>query len=275
MEFGSTTNVIKERITPEYVDRYRAVGVTCLEIGAKVEFVGPDDAEQHALLREHFEKTGARAHSIHAQHKGGFTIANEDAAIRDAAIAQARMAARIIVALGGDVVVVHPGGVTREVADMDAYLARVREHAPRIVEAVSSEGARVAFENALPEHYPDRPDALMDLVEMFPLEQAGVCIDTGHANCTPWTTAAIRRAAGRILTTHVQDNDGTRDMHIMPGHGTTDWDTFMQAFYDAGYGGPWVFECGGIGPLFFDHAAGSMQLLREAWERAEHAAPAV
>jgi|GEM_PF-932982 len=268
MEFGMSTTVVKTRMDPDYVDRYRAVGMTCLEIGARPVFIDPEDREQQAILREHFEKTGTRAHSIHAPFQNRLTIAHEDAEVREEAIRSARVAARVIVALGGDVVVVHPGDVTREVADMDAYMSRVYDHLPRIVDAIVSEGARVAFENLLPERMPDHPDVLMALVERFPSELVGVCIDTGHAHCTQWKTEFIRRAASRIITTHIQDCDGQNDQHLMPGYGSINWDSYMQAFYEAGYAGPWIFEVGKAGEAALEQAADAMNLLRGAWEQA-------
>ncbi len=268
MEFGSNTNVIVERLTPSLVNIYGAADLPCLEIGARPEFFDPDDDGQLVELGEHFDRTEMRAHSIHARFQDGFTIASEDHAVRSAAVEQAGWAARVIVALGGSVVVVHPGGPKAAVASIDELHDRIHENAPRIVASVVDEGARVAFENPMPSRYPDSPDALMQIVERFPSDEVGVCIDTGHANCSPWGAEFVRRAAGRILTTHMQDNDGTGDMHIMPGHGSIDWDEFMRAFRGAGYSGPWVFECGKVGLPVFDQAQASMELLRGAWDRA-------
>ncbi len=268
MEFGASTYVVEKRLDEDYLDRFVSAGFASLEIGAKPVFVDPDDAAQHVRLREHMARTGLRVHSIHAGHQLRFTMSSPDPAIRAETVRQAREAARIVNALGGDVVVVHPGGSVRDVADMDAFVGRACEGAAEVVRAVSAEGARVAFENANPNGFPSEPDMLMQIVGMFPREAVGVCIDTGHMNCTRWGTDVIAAAAGRIVSTHLHDNDGASDRHLPPGHGNIDWDHVMRAFRNAGYDGPWIFECGEVGRPPFDEAAGSMQLLSDAWTRA-------
>jgi sugar phosphate isomerase/epimerase len=268
VEFGASTFVIPERIEPVYIDRFRAAGVACLEIGQRPVFVDPDDAEQHARIREHLALTGCRIHSIHAGHTLQHTMSHPDPDIRNETVRQARLAARIVVALGGDVVVVHPGGGTRDIDDMTGFLTRVRKGMPRIAEAVVEEGARVAVENANPNGFPMEPERLMEIVTAFPPEHVGVCIDTGHANFAGYTTEVIDAAAGRILTTHLHDNHGALDEHLPPGQGTIDWHATMSAFHAAGYTGPWIFECGLAGEPPFADLPASMALLTDAWRNA-------
>ena len=51
-----------------------------------------------------------------------------------------------------------------------------------------------------------------------------------------------RPCSGHIVTTHVHDNNGQRDDHLVPGHGTIDWEGVMMAFQKVGYDGAWIFE---------------------------------
>lgn len=261
MEFGQSTFVIEEPVEPDYIDRFRSAGLVCLEIGQRPVFVDPDDEGQVARINAHLKRTGFRVHSIHAGHALQYTMSHPDTEVREETVRQARLAARTVVALGGEVVVVHPGGGTRDVVDMPAFLRRVREGAPRIVEAVVSAGGRVAFENANPNGFPKEPEALMEIVAAFPPEHVGVCIDTGHAHFAGYGTQVIEAAAGRILTTHLHDNHGQRDEHLPPGQGSIDWYATMRAFRDAGYAGPWVFECGKAGAPPFGELEESIELL--------------
>lgn len=62
----------------------------------------------------------------------------------------------------------------------------------------------------------------------------GICIDVGHAHRT-CTTDGIRPEAylkefrDLILEVHMDDNLGTKDLHLPPGQGTIDWPPVIQA----------------------------------------------
>jgi len=62
----------------------------------------------------------------------------------------------------------------------------------------------------------------------------GICIDVGHAHRT-CTTDGIRPEAylkefrDLILEVHVDDNLGTKDLHLPPGQGTIDWPPVIEA----------------------------------------------
>ena len=83
-------------------------------------------------------------------------------------------------------------------------------------------GVRVAIEvipNAL-----SSPDALVQLIE-DELESldVGICLDYGHANLMGDLGDAIETVSGHLWTTHVHDNRGREDDHLVPFMGTIDW----------------------------------------------------
>ncbi len=268
MEFGVSTYVVPRRIDGGYLDPFHAAGISLIEIGFDPVHVDPDDVAQHRDIRDRLEALGMRAHSIHAGYDSRIAISDPDPGVRREFIRQARHAACIVTALGGDVVVVHPGGPVQGVVDMDAFAARVVAKLPELVYAVVDEGARVALENANPRGYPSDPRVLMELVQSFPSDKVGVCIDVGHAHLTRWKNDVIRTAAGRIITTHLHDNtaeEGGPDKHLVPGHGAIDWGEVMSAFHDAGYDGPWIFECGRPDEPPFRELPAAMEMLRRMW----------
>jgi sugar phosphate isomerase/epimerase len=265
MEFGLRIVVTEEPLDRSYFDRFASMGFSCVEFGARHIPIDPDNTDEISRIREILERAGVRVHSAHGSYGVRYTMSHPDPAMREETVRQIREAARVIVALGGDVIVVHPGDSTRDQGDMDADLELIYDGAKKVVQVVSDEGARVAFENANPNGFPREPKTLMDIVTMFPADRVGVCIDTGHANFAGVGTEVIAAASGRIITTHLHDNDTSRDQHEPPGIGTIDWDTYMQAFHDAGYTGPWVFECGPDE----EQAARSIALLQHSWQKTQ------
>jgi sugar phosphate isomerase/epimerase len=52
-----------------------------------------------------------------------------------------------------------------------------------------------------------------------------------------------RALRSKLLTLHMSDYDGIDEQHQMPGRGVLDWQAFMQALREAGYAGPYNYEC--------------------------------
>lgn len=68
--------------------------------------------------------------------------------------------------------------------------------------------------------------------------ECGICLDTGHANMTGIDIPAfIEKANDRLLATHIADNNGEKDQHLLPGFGNIEWERIIPAFreYYSGY----------------------------------------
>ena len=53
---------------------------------------------------------------------------------------------------------------------------------------------------------------------------------------------AIETAAEHIIATHVHDNRGRDDEHLVPGQGTIDWDAALMTMQKIGYAGTYMME---------------------------------
>ena len=101
-------------------------------------------------------------------------------------------------------------------------------------------GVRLAVEvipNAL-----STPSALVELVESDLEADLGICMDVGHARLMGDVVEAIETCSGHLLTTHLHDNRGKNDDHLVPGKGVINWDATLLAFQKVGYDGVWMFE---------------------------------
>jgi hypothetical protein len=45
----------------------------------------------------------------------------------------------------------------------------------------------------------------------------------------------IQTIGNSVINIHVHDNDGTRDMHLQPPYGITDWRLFAESLMDVGF----------------------------------------
>lgn len=69
-----------------------------------------------------------------------------------------------------------------------------------------------------------------------------VAIDSGHSNIAGDLVDQPQRAAGRLRSLHINDNDGTSDQHLVPGEGNVDWEMFWANLVAANYAGPLMVE---------------------------------
>ena len=112
-----------------------------------------------------------------------------------------------------------------------------------LADAAEPLGVRLALE-VIPNSL-SHPEALVTLIDdVLERRTVGICLDTGHAHLWGDVADAIEICSGHLHTTHLHDNHGRRDEHLMPGHGTIDWDATLLAFQKVGYDGAWVFELG-------------------------------
>jgi sugar phosphate isomerase/epimerase len=75
----------------------------------------------------------------------------------------------------------------------------------------------------------------------------GVCLDYGHAHLMGDVGEAVEILSGHVWTTHVHDNGGKRDDHLLPYRGTIDWDAAMMETQKVGYEGLLMFEVADTG----------------------------
>jgi sugar phosphate isomerase/epimerase len=143
--------------------------------------------------------------------------------------------------------VVHLGTPTTErVAPQDNQSDVARRSVEEIAEMADRANVRVALEvipNAL-----SSANALASLIEeeLDGLD-VGVCLDYGHAHLMGDLGDAIETLSGHLWTTHVHDNGGTRDDHLVPYAGSIDWDAAMMETQKIGYDGPLMFEVADTG----------------------------
>lgn len=88
-------------------------------------------------------------------------------------------------------------------------------------------------------------DRLLDMIATADPAGCGICMDTGHAQINSDAVELTGQLAHRIVCTHMQDNNGKRDLHLPPFKGIIDWESLVAELVRAGYKGRYTFECHG------------------------------
>jgi sugar phosphate isomerase/epimerase len=101
-------------------------------------------------------------------------------------------------------------------------------------------GVTIALENT-----PDElgaPSSLQHFITDTHLHDLKLCFDIGHAHVEEGVTASFDAMRERVVTTHIHDNHGDKDEHLLPFDGTIEWDAALRALAEAAQPLPIVFE---------------------------------
>jgi sugar phosphate isomerase/epimerase len=88
-------------------------------------------------------------------------------------------------------------------------------------------GVTIALENTPGEMA--TPSNLRHFLEDTRLPGLRLCFDAGHAHMETGALQAIETMRGLAVTTHLHDNHGEKDEHLLPFEGTIEWDNLMHA----------------------------------------------
>jgi len=88
-------------------------------------------------------------------------------------------------------------------------------------------------------------------------------LDVGHAYLTdPDVAQTIRRLAGSIVHTHIEDIAGRVHKHLLPGEGEMDLRAIIAALRDSGFGGYLTIDLFDLGPEPGERARQALQALQ-------------
>ena len=233
-----------------------AHGFETIEVFASRTHFDYHDPLAVGQLGEWLSDTRLQLHSTHApvtegiragKWVGSFSNASGDETRRKAAIAEAQVALRVAEQIPYQYLVVHLGmPLGEQIPANDNQPAASRRSVEEIVALASAVKVRVALE-VIPNQLSSAA-ALVRLIEED-LEgiDVGICLDYGHAHIMGDLGEAIELVGGHLLTTHVHDNGGRRDDHLLPFAGTINWDTAIVETQKIGYDGVMILEVGGGG----------------------------
>ena len=156
--------------------------------------------------------------------------------------------------LGAGIVVIH-GGSLPYCPDYRKNKRENIEYLKPHLELAAEYGVKIAIENLfdindsekrvrVPRYLAD-PEDLIDLVDTLhqSYDNVGIVWDFGHANLMHWNQPECLEMMGdRLIATHVQDNYGVIDDHLLPYLGTIEWEPIMKTLKKINYQGAFAYE---------------------------------
>jgi sugar phosphate isomerase/epimerase len=250
--FGISTHLFHEsRLTRDHLVHIAAHGFEAVEVFCTRSHFDYHDERAIAQLGEWLGDTRLELHSLHAPiveaMNGGkwvapFSNASGNETRRKAAIAETQAALNVAQRIPYGYLVVHLGmPAVEQVPPADNQPDAARRSVDEIVERARAVNVKVALE-VIPNPLAG-PGSLVRLIE-DDLDgiDAGICLDYGHAHLMGDLAEGIEAISGHIWTTHVHDNRGKRDDHLVPYAGSINWDLAIMETQKIGYDGVMMFE---------------------------------
>ena len=257
MTFGISTHLYHgERLQQSHFETLAANGFTVVELFATRTHLDYHDPRVVKQVARWLQDTRIEPRSMHAPICDGFrdgvwgrpfSNASTHAAHREEAVAETAAAIQAARDLGCQTLVLHlglPHGQEIPAGDNDSRA--VGKSLEAIGEATTTAGLRLALE-VIPNDL-STPEALTALFGGdLEMGDVGVCLDFGHAHMLSGAPEAAEALGGHIITTHVHDNTGKEDAHLVPFAGSIDWTQTLMAMSKVGYAGPYIFEVADLG----------------------------
>lgn len=203
---------------------------------------------------------GLRIDSLHAHFGDDLDPSSEDEEVRAGVAPYYQREAEYCRQLGGDLVVIHPSPPRAPTTDVERRYGQLRKSFDELARLGEKTGVRFAFEN-MPGYHPVGGDVrrLVEEIAKAGSDHVVFLLDIAHAHMTCGIVEAVGIAGRRIAYTHVCDNDGANDMHLLPYRGNLPWEDCCRELHRVGYQGVFLLEV-------FEPLDDLGRLLNEEWK---------
>jgi len=262
MRLSTSTNLFIDRRNGERIKRFEAMK-RCYNVGYRVidfnfcdskgdfDFLSEEDWMTTVLkLNELRSELSIEFSQSHIPFYDMLASSRSDIEMLETMVQRAIIASGV---LGVKWAVMHPGtahscnwSISESKKQNIEYLSPHLELAKKSNVGIAIENMADFSNSGIARHYCATPEELCDLVDSFNDKSVGVCWDFGHANIMKYDQSlSLKHIGKRLKATHVDDNFGSRDDHLLPFYGTIQWESIMKTLVQIDYKGDFVFEVHG------------------------------
>jgi len=109
------------------------------------------------------------------------------------------------------------------------YTDPIRKSLDELQPYTKSRKIKIAIENTM--NFPVVDKILSDYNSDF----LGLCYDSGHGNIEENSYVWLNKLKDRLISIHIHDNDGKKDLHQIPFTGTVEWDRVSNLISKSSY----------------------------------------
>ena len=246
-QFGVSTHLYhNDRLTRDHLLEISASGFDRIEVFATRTHFDYHNPAAVADLQQWLAEARLELHGVHAPIGESFvggrwgpplTLASSHADVRERAVAEAALALQIARRIPFGVLVAHLGLPRPSENSRDA----ARRSIDALQQLAAPLGVTVAIE-VIPNELSRAASLVHFVEEVIEAPGVGICLDFGHAHMDGDLVDAVETVSEHLITTHLHDNRGRTDDHLVPFEGTIDWPAALTAVQKVGYEGTLIFE---------------------------------
>ena len=248
-KYAISSSVFRHIPLPEALPKIAAGGFKWIEVCGSEFQLDPRSNPDVTAARNAFRQTGLSVHSLHTPFTG-LKLGHPNRALMQDWLRVIGASLEIGVEIGAPLAIIHVTGDPSSLTDAMYEDCRtvVLEYIGELQLRARALGIQLALENMTKRPRLKRRYGmtLQELSRDFPDPDIVFCLDTGHAAACGLDMAVEIRAAGsRLVTTHINSNDGVDDKHWLPSRGILDWPAARDALVQNSYNGRYLLELKG------------------------------
>ncbi len=243
----STHLFVDEKLTLEQLKCVRDTGFDSVEIFALKPHFDYQDQQQTTQLASWLADQNSFLRSLHTPfcldyqarvRREWLSIGEMEKVRREKAVDEIRWALEFAEKVSFPVAVIHMGAPDDRFSPR--HLDAIYYSLETLVPFAAARGVKLALENI--------PNSLSPLERMrrfledAALPEVGICFDSGHSNLHASPENEIQDGGPWIVSTHLHDNHGIKDEHLLPFDGKINWAKLLEAFQTISYSGPLILE---------------------------------
>jgi sugar phosphate isomerase/epimerase len=214
------------------------VGFRYVSLGARVDHSGYLSAPGRQRIKKMVASHGLRICSLHTPFGKDIDISSPNPVKTHRTIECYKRCIDAAQYLSARVVIFHPTAYM-QFDDLDSRKKAIMDNVARLLDYVRSTDISLAIEN---EHFTPANDILKFSLDTITDSKYGFCYDTSHDNLTNHPLKIFQQYGHRLLTTHISDNRGKQDDHMLPCEGSFPWMAFCRTFSRIRFSGIFLLE---------------------------------
>lgn len=226
--------------------------------GGNTEHSGYLGDEGRKRLRRLLSANDIRVCSIHCPYDDKADLSSPDKASAASALGLFKRCLDAALFLNAGGIIFHPCSFRAN--DPEIRKEVLVQQVSSLLDHIGQEPLFVAIENL-----PSKPvnKLVTHSLDVVTHRRYGLCYDSSHDNLASRPLEILRTYGSRLVTTHLSDNRGEKDDHLLPFEGTYPWERFCDLFAKTDFQGIFLLEVEMRESAFKE----PREFLREAFQR--------
>jgi len=249
--FGISTMIYSHENIEKLLPILTDIGVNNIEIRPNIHHFELDDSKVLDNLKKKIENHHLSVSAIHMPMKS-VDISCLEEYNRVRSVREVEKTVLAAYRLDAPLIVVHPGGMCRDISKREERLKNSIVSLTEIAEFCNQWNVKLTIENTPPGRIGDSWIEIKKIIDELESDSVGICLDIGHHllnndnrendKISLDLEEKLGELKTRILHIHIHDNDGKEDLHLLPGEGLLPWSSFLSFLKKINYNNTLILE---------------------------------